>query len=102
MRRDYGEDLIEEVLTTLATYGDEAWHREPERVRLAALKLAAGDLERLRQTVTDAGLDYRDVLAAAEYPAYLRTNPGDLGEEERVQIIEADWQQYQAWLLCRR
>jgi hypothetical protein len=42
--------------------------RESERVHLAALKLAQGDLERLRHNVQVARTDYRDVLYWAEYP----------------------------------
>lgn len=84
----------------LQAYGDEAWHREIERVRLAALKLAAGDLAGLRAAIEMARQDYRDVLAVAEYPAYdKQVRPSaELSEDERQKIIDADWKQYSAWL----
>jgi hypothetical protein len=41
---------------------------EPERVKLALLALAKGDLVNLEKLVTAALVDYRDVLYWAEYP----------------------------------
>jgi hypothetical protein len=52
----------------LARYGDEATDREKERVRLAALKLSAGDLDRLAVVVNAAKQDYRALLRQAEHP----------------------------------
>ena len=56
----------------LDEYGGETWQREPHRVRLAVLKLAAGSMERLRREVESAKRDYRDVLAPAEYSGYTK------------------------------
>jgi hypothetical protein len=75
VRREFPADQIAEVLTTLNEYGRESWHREPERVRAAALKLARRTLEGLRDTMETAKCDYRDMLAAAEYPGYFRRVP---------------------------
>jgi len=99
-RRDFPPDMIDEVLAVLLEYGTEAWEREVPRVRLAVLKLADGDLERLRFHMGVARLDYRDVLAPAEYPGYLRrvSPAGNLPETEIQRIIDGDWKQYQAWL----
>ena len=44
VRRDFPADKVSEVLAILDQYGKESWHREPHRVRLAALKLAAGSI----------------------------------------------------------
>lgn len=84
----------------LDEYGTEDWHRERDRVRLAVLKLAAGDMERLRYQVEGAKMDYRDVLGPAEYPGYGKRwfHIEKLSPEERQRIIEADWKQYQDWL----
>ena len=83
----------------LEEYGTAEWHREPERVRVAALKLASGNIERLRREVEAAKCDYRDVLVAAEYPDYFKLvpGPGEIPEEEEQRIIDADWKQYQDW-----
>lgn len=100
VRRDFPANRIAEVSTLLDDYGTEDWHREPDRVRLAALKLSAGSFERLRFWIEHADCDYRDVLAAAEYPGYTKqmSRIQDLPPAERQSIIDADWKQYQDWL----
>jgi hypothetical protein len=61
VRRDFPADCVPEVLAILREYGTESWQREPHRVRLA-VKLAAGNIERLRFQIETAKGDYRDVL----------------------------------------
>lgn len=98
-RRDFPAGRVSEVLAILDEYGKESWHREIHRVRVAALKLAAGSIERLRYEIEGAKCDYRDVLAGAEYPGYTRRVPGPgmvLADEEQ-RIIDADWKQYHDW-----
>ena len=84
----------------LGEYGTESWEGEPHRVRLAALKLAAGSMERLRVHIESAKCDYRDVLAPAEYPGYSSRVRGfrELPSGEVQTIIDDDWRQYQDWL----
>ena len=100
VRRDFPADRTVEVLALLDEYGEEDWQREPDRVRLAALKLAAGDLERLRSEIEGAKRDYRDVLGPAEYPGYTQRmfRIAELPQDEQQRIIDADWSQYQEWL----
>jgi hypothetical protein len=43
-RRDFPAERVAEVLAMLNGYGNESWQREPDRVRLATLKLAAGSI----------------------------------------------------------
>jgi hypothetical protein len=99
VRRDFPSDKVAEVFTVLEAYGTEPWHREPARVRIAACKLAAGNLDRLQQEIARAKEDYRDTLAAAEYPRYCRCVPGPemVSEEDEKRVIDADWKQYQEW-----
>lgn len=98
--RDFPMENSREVLAMLSEYGTDSWHREIARVRLAALKLAGGDLSRLRSAIETAKRDYRDVLAGAEYPAYSRyVGPlAALSADERRRMIDADWRQYSEWL----
>ncbi len=99
VRRDYGHDSAPGVLKMLEEYGTEGWHREPERVRAAILKLSGGKLEKLRHNVETAKKDYRDVLAYAEYPRYFMEPGVDaMPAAEREKIIQADWKDYQEWL----
>ena len=100
VRRDFAAERAVEVLAMLGEYGEETWQREPDRVRLAVLKLAAGDLQRLRYEIEGAKRDYRDVLGSAEYPGYTKRmfRIGELAQDEQQRIIDADWRQYRDWL----
>lgn len=100
VRRDFPADEIVSVMQMLNKYGTESWHREIPRVQIASLKVANGDKQRLSACLKSAMKDYRNVLSAAEYPLYGKrgwTRQG-LPEEERISIIESDWQQYDQWL----
>ena len=99
VRRDFPIERVEEVFAILGEYGKESWQREAHRVRVAALKLASGSIERLRTEIEVANCDYRDVLAHAEYPSYFKLVPhhGALATEDEQRIIDADWKQYQDW-----
>ncbi|TNE32349.1 MAG: hypothetical protein EP349_01825 [Alphaproteobacteria bacterium] len=57
-----------EVEARLSQYGTEDYHREIFRVRLAVLKLAEQQPEKLPYYAELACIDYRDVLSLAEYP----------------------------------
>ena len=100
VRRDFPQAQVDDVLAILAEYGTEIWHKERERVRLAALKLASGNLGKLRSTIDRAKLDYRDVLAPAEYPKFMREGLRfrRLRSRDRERIYIDDWQQYERWL----
>lgn len=100
VRRDFTPAQVDETLALLRTYGTQTWEPEVPRVRAAILRLAAGDMDRLRQQLDYAKRDYRDVLLGAEYMVYatltLRTPNPSPGEAQHA--ITADWSAYQAWL----
>jgi hypothetical protein len=75
-------------------------HFQDPRIEMAILKLASGNISLLSHNIETARNDYRDVLAAAEYPDYSKTifHIDDLSEEEQARTIKADWKQYQDWL----
>ena len=101
VRRDFPTDEVDAVLEILNEYGCESWHRERFRVYLAILKLSHGDTDAVRQQLNIAKSDYRDVLAPAESPDYFGTRPADvvqLTKEELIQLMNADREQYNAWL----
>lgn len=56
------------VMALLNEYGAAPHEPDRERVQLAILTLAAGDLDRLLHFTQVAKTDYRDVLYWAEYP----------------------------------
>lgn len=99
IRRDFGESAFSEVQAILGAYGTETWQRESARVHLAILKLAGGDLSRLRQHTEIACSDYRDVLSPAEFRRYSDlawSGHSDKAAEEKA--IREDWDEYQTWL----
>jgi hypothetical protein len=99
VRRDFPPDEVGSVLQCLEEYGGQAWHREIPRVRLAILKLAAGNGKKLRASLATANDDYRDVLSYAEYPGYLSgISPSEKDPTRRQRAIDADWRQYRQWL----
>lgn len=100
VHRDFPASQADLVFSLLSQYGTDEWHREPERVQLAVLKLAAGNVERLRGALATACADYRDVLAQAEYPRYFQKVDlsSNASSDEAQQIIDADWKQYSEWL----
>lgn len=96
VQRDFPPDLAGEAFIVLTRFTS----RNPHRVHLAALKLAAGDLDRLRHSIEIAMSDWRDVLLEAEYPLAAKeaTRLGRIPEEEEQRIYDADWRQYEEWL----
>ena len=100
VHRDFPLEQFDAVMSILNDYGTEDWQRGVNRVRLAVLKLADGDLQLLRREIDVAKSDYRDVLAYAEYPEYMqKVSPSAaIAGVERERIIRADWTQYQSWL----
>lgn len=73
------------------------WSSHTERAQAATLKLANGDLERLRKAVAVACQDFRDVLTPAEYPQYARVDPRKLTRAEQEAVFDRDREQYEAW-----
>lgn len=63
---DFAASETSAVLAIVDQYGAEPHEREPERVRLAIVRLAAGDRELLPRLLYAAKDDHRDVLAWAD------------------------------------
>ena len=97
--REFPRESDKGILDILRQYeGDSP--RGTARVQLAALRLASGSVERLRSAIETAKQDYRDVLAAAEYPEYSRLVgfSSKLSPQEVQRIVDSDWKQYSDWL----
>jgi len=87
------------VLELLDQYGAESYERDRDRVQIAILKLIGGDLKRLAETVALAKADYRDALAAAEYPLEFRASGRfEPPAAEMDRIRQEDRRQYLDWL----
>ena len=100
VHRDYPQNLYFTIMEVLEEYRSESWQHEEHRVRLAALKLARGDIDELRRLISTAKKDYRDVIAPAEYPTYSKSRLGADGKDIDIiqKIIQKDWEQYTNWL----
>jgi len=97
--RDFGEEQLALALSILDEFAKQSPGEPSARVRLAILKLANGDLDRLTDATKTAIEDYRDVLAAAEYPRYCReVGFADTPESAEQAVIDDDWRQYREWL----
>jgi hypothetical protein len=100
LTRDFSDTDLPAARAIVLDYGRESHEIEPDRVRLAALKLAAGDVQALRRHVDVAKMDFRDALLAAEYPkaGKFLSRMDRLSAEKRQEIYDADWKQYEDWL----
>ncbi len=98
VRRDFPAERYDEVMGVLRRYGTVDYEREPDRVRLAILKLAGGDFSRLEAETQGAKSDYRDTLLAAEYPLCAKKMFHAWSDAERQEVYARDWEQYRKWL----
>ncbi len=99
--RDFPPEVIDHVLRKLQSYGSESWHVETDRVHLAVLKIANGDLSEVERNVSIAINDYRDVIAEAEYPEQCKLGFAGMDSTPQPQLMEMeqrDLTQYQEWL----
>jgi hypothetical protein len=97
--RDFGEAQLFTILSILKEFGKQDWNEPSPRVELAILKLASGDIQKLSKYTKAAIEDFRDVLAAAEYPRYSKEiGFDDVEEDYRESVIQDDWLQYCEWL----
>jgi hypothetical protein len=97
VNREFPRD---EVAAVTAALNDPLSSKPSPRLQLAVLKLAGGSIERLQAYLKEAQRDYRDVLGAAENPAYQHEwqRNHDMSIKERNAAIENDRRQYEEWL----
>lgn len=93
LRRDFAPDRVSAAAVLLARINAP----EAPRVRLAALKLALGDLAKLENAVDLATADYRDVIISAEYRRYAARYHIE-SATSAAEDSTADSNEYQAWL----
>lgn len=70
----FPESDANELLTVLDEYGTESYEQERERVQLAIILLASGDMDELKRYLAIAKGDFRDVFFWAEYPDEAKIN----------------------------
>ena len=74
--------------------------REKDRVILACMKNAGGDVQKLKGNLNEAEGYWREIISEAEYPFYVKKmfRMDKLTEKEKSDIIEKDKKQYLDWL----
>ena len=87
----------ERVSNILMNYGLENYEREPNRVRLAVLKLGGTDISEIEKMIKCSKEDFRDILSWAEYPRQSK-NPAMSNGSKKQKLIEADKKEYDEWL----
>ena len=68
------------------------------RFSAAILKLANRDFEKIDCYINLCNDDFRDVVAAAEYPVRMRFAFNKIAGWKKRQIYFYDWNQYSTWL----
>jgi hypothetical protein len=63
--------LAHECAENLPLIGSPATPDSLERIRFAAIRVSGGNLDRLRQAITLAQTDWRDLLVAAEFAVHV-------------------------------
>lgn len=93
-------DFPAEAWDALRTMIEQVEVREKDRVVLACMKCAAGDVGKLKGNLSQAGGYYREIIGEAEYPCYTKKmfRIDRLSEAEQAKIIEKDKTQYLNWL----
>ena len=69
LRRHFPGHDPRPLVDLLCSYGEQSYHHEPLRVRLAIVDLCHGDPARIPEYLALAKEDYRDVLAAVSTPS---------------------------------
>ena len=95
IKRDFPSNQHAIILEMIAKAGQG----EKPRIVLACLKNARSDIERLKNQLSEASGYYREIIAEAEYPNYLKkwSRADQLSETEQQKIIESDKLQFLEW-----
>lgn len=96
--REFSESDLEEAREILANYGLDPSHKHVNRVRVAAVRLSDGNLEKLESSIDLAQQAYQDALAWAETPTY-RKIPANMPREDVELVLEEDYTDYKEWVL---
>lgn len=89
-----------QALRILERYGMTQDEPDPERVRLAILKLSGVDLQEMERTTTGAKEDFEDIVLWAECPAQTRCALANRKSSaiELNKLQEQDRREYDEWL----
>ncbi|TGL19745.1 hypothetical protein EHQ47_16750 [Leptospira bourretii] len=89
--------IQEKVFIELEKCRFEDWKIEKDRVFLSIIKCSNGNIDRIKQLVTVANKDYRDVLAWAENPNKMKQG-FTTNKKEYLELEKKDKEQFNNWL----
>jgi hypothetical protein len=86
--------------TKVEQFIPEVYYDDVQRVVLACLKIANGNLQTLKEQLSEASGYWREIIGQAEYPNHTRKahHIERLSRNEQQAIIELDKSQYLEWL----
>ena len=95
LKRDFPLEAQREISQAI----EQVHVTEKNRVVLACMKNAAGNVQKLKSNLAKASGYYREIIGEAEYPNYLKKmfRIEKLSEAEKAAIIEKDKNQYLNW-----
>jgi hypothetical protein len=97
--RDFGTTQAGLALSIVEEFGKQDWNRASPRVWLAILKLANGDLDRLREITATAIAITATCWRGPNTPAIHGRSVFSMRRKSTKQAaIDDDWKQYCRWL----
>jgi hypothetical protein len=99
IERDFNKENLQEILLLLDRYKGDT-EKGKYRVWAAIIKLSNGNVKKMKENIEIAIVDYRDVIAYAEYPEYsekIGFNSKKYNSKFINEIIKRDWKQYKKW-----
>jgi hypothetical protein len=94
--REFGDHASEVKEKFLHVKSDTP--RGKNRISAAIVKLSNGDLDKIDHYIDLCNLDFRDVVAPAEYPRYTTVAFNEIPRWKKGQFYLADWKEYSSWL----
>lgn len=72
LKTQFPAEPLTSLLDLVDEYGRQPFEQDAEPIQVAAIRLSEGNIDRLREWIAEAKLDYRDVLMAyaARFGAY--------------------------------
>ena len=95
--REFPNDI--ELVTSKLEQVNSDSEAGQRRISAAILKLANRELNELDSLIDKANFDFRDIVAAAEYPRNSQHMFGERATKEQLQSeYQNDWEDYSMWL----
>ncbi|MBN8216439.1 MAG: hypothetical protein J0L75_07330 [Spirochaetes bacterium] len=101
--REFPRESFDMVFSILMKYSGEGSKNGRYRVWIDAIRNSSKNIERLRNQIEIAIIDYRDVISKAEYPEYTDkiSFGGAVSKLFEKEVIQRDYVQYEKWVASK-